>query len=721
MVSQPTEDIKRIGVMAVAGATKTEIEAYLGRPMTNAEIAHWRQMRVRVKIQKAKRKAEGPTTVNERVNEIRNRHKQITRVECQNRRRRKKYESDPVAWLKYYLPQAYTQKFQQPHLAIIDGALNAQASRGRFVVAAERGIGKSTVLWGLVLYFILTGKEQFPVCIGWAQNSAGRALRFWRAALAFNDRLAADYPEYCQPFVWAKGSGFKVATAIWEDTGEPVGAQLNFGENMIVFPDNKGCIGCESINGNPRGLNHPTLDGSIIRPTLVLLDDPQSRGVAKSAPQTESVIQVIDGDVAGLGQASKKLPILMSGNCIVPYDVMHHYLEHDEWQAIRIPRILAWPGDFDDPGSKTRIRWDEWNRIRIEGLQSRDGGKACRAYYKEHRTSMVEGMKVSNALGFDKRKSQPDALYAAMESYYVMGHHAFHAERQQNPVSMIQSSYELRVETILSRQSGYARLHAPEGTIVVMGVDINYVGFNWACVAADPNSQTRYVLAHGQWPARGEMIPRGCTDDQARLLIRKYMAQFTSEVINPMTIQSGKTTSKVGTVAWDASSGKWQDSIAYAIKAISTHAQMFALKAFGSKTYRPRIGDLRQGNGWHVSMFPRIGRVLVINSDYWRENMQRGFLVEPSEPGAISLYEPDIEGMHRSLASQIVSERLIEKVVTDKTEVYNFMRTPGMPNDRADALVYACALTGYEGIGEYKIGRGRKVYKGSDLNRRARI
>jgi hypothetical protein len=714
---EPTEDLKRIGVMAIAGATRVELEAYLGRPLADAELAYYRQMRVRAKVQRAKRKAEGPASVDERVAKIRNRHRSIPRLTCADPKRRARYEADPAKWLRYYLPSAFTNAFQKPHLAIIDGALNAQESRGRFAVAAERGIGKSTVLWGLVLFLILSGRERFPVCIGWQQSSSGRALRFWRSALAFNPRLAADYPEYAQPFTWAKGSSFKLATAIWEDTGEVVGAALNHADNMIVFPDNRGCIGCESINGNPRGLNHPTLDGSILRPTLALIDDPQSRGVAKSPVQTESVINIIDGDIGGLGQASKKLPMLLSGNCIIPYDVMHHYLEHPEWQSVRIPRILSWPEDFDDPGSKTRIKWDEWNRIRIEGQQLRDTGKAARAYYTEHKAALTKGMKVSNTIGFDKRKGQVDALYAAMEAYYVMGHHAFHAERQQNPVAQIQSSYELRVETILSRTSGYPRLHAPENSIVVMGVDINYVGFNWACVAADHGSQARYVVAHGQWPSRGGMIPNGCTDDQARLLIRKYMAQFTQEVINPMTVTTGKRTAKVSTVCWDASSGKWQDSIAYAVKAVSTHAQMWALKAFGSKSYHPRASDIRQGNGWHTTLFPRIGRVLVVNSDYWKENMQRGFLVEPSEPGAISLYSPDPEEMHRDLASQIVGERLIEKIVTDKTEVYNFMRTPGMPNDRSDALVYACALTGYEGVGEVKVSRQRKSYRSKDLRR----
>lgn len=47
-------------------------------------------------------------------------------------------------------------------------------------------------------------------------------------------------------------------------------------------------------------------------------------------------------------------------------------------------------------------------------------------------------------------------------------------------------------------------------------------------------------------------------------------------------------------------------------------------------------------------------------------------------------------------------ERLSEKVVTELNEYYTWTRTPGVPNDRADALVYACALSGYEGIGEEK-------------------
>jgi len=142
------------------------------------------------------------------------------------------------------------------------------------------------------------------------------------------------------------------------------------------------------------------------------------------------------------------------------------------------------------------------------------------------------------------------------------------------------------------------------------------------------------------------------------------------------------------------------------------------LKAFGSKTYRPSRHDLRQGIGWHVSQFPRVGHVFVLHSDMWRENMQRGFLAEPTEAGALSLYDPD-DGENRDFAIQVCAERLIEKVVTDKGEYYSWTRIPGVPNDRPDAAVYACAMAAYEGIGEEKTAsRRRKTYKQADLQRR---
>jgi len=697
---EPQQDFQKIAQLAAAGASNGEIEALFQRALTYEELRIVRKSRLAIKLRRALSK-KAASSVNERVDAHRQRHRVVEWKQPEDASRRTRLEKSASAWLRYYMPQTYTRPFDDPQNAIIEGAVKAQAERCRYVVAAERGIGKSSILWGLVLMFALTGRERFPVCIMWSGQSASRALRFWRMALAFNSRLLADYPEYCMPYAWAKGSGFKVATSIWSHNNQPTGAMYQLGENMIIFPDNRGAIGCETINGNPRGLNHPCSDGTVLRPSLVLIDDPQSRGSAKSPVQVQQIIELIDADIAGLGEAGTSMPMLMSGNCIAPYDVMDYYLSHAGWTALRIPRISSWPDGFNDPGSECSKRWSEWAMLRQAHPGIREA-KSALAFYKAHRAVMTKGMGVSNHFGFERPRGHPDAFYGAMVSYFTMGHNAFMAERQQQPVLVASTTYEINLQTILRRKSGYPRLCAPKGSIINMGVDINYVGFNWVVVASDPVSQTRKVVAHGKWPSGGILVHAKATDNTARFLIRRGIAQFSKEIIEPMRINCEGDQRGIHAACWDASSGKWQNAICAAIREMRSSVIQIPLKAFGSKTYRPRMTDLRQGLGWHITQWPQIGRVFVINADYWREQMQRGFVVEPTEAGALTLYDPDPSASNREIAIQICGERLSEKVVTERNEYYTWTRTPGVPNDRADALVYACALSGYEGIGEEK-------------------
>jgi hypothetical protein len=84
---------------------------------------------------------------------------------------------------------------------------------------------------------------------------------------------------------------------------------VHWGQNKLVFPTVEGFSGedlpralrdeglesspsCGSIitttslDANMRGQQHTLVDGSIIRPSLVLLDDPQTRDSARSVDQT---------------------------------------------------------------------------------------------------------------------------------------------------------------------------------------------------------------------------------------------------------------------------------------------------------------------------------------------------------------------------------------------------------------------------------------------------
>lgn len=712
-VTTESTDVLKVLTLASVGATFAEMESVLGRKLSNSERDKVRRVRVETRIDRAKKKQAGPRTSNERFAAFKDRHRSVPRGAVEGKKsviaaREKK----PAEWLKYYLPQSYTKDFQEPHKKIIDGALYAHSTRGRFVVAAERGIGKSTLLWGLVLMLAITGREKFPVCITWSAASANRALRFWKNALSFNTRLAEDYPEYCQPYSWAKGSGFRLAGAIWEDTGEPTGAMFNFSDNMIIFPDSRGAMGCETINGNPRGLNHACLDGTIIRPTIVLVDDPQSRAVARSPMQVNTVIETIDGDIAGLSAAGKGIPILLSGNCIMPDDVMEHYLNHSGWGSERIPKVSSWPDGFEDDQSECRLLWDEWNYLREAGERSRDGFEAALKYYKKNKRKMTKGMSVTNKHGLEERRKHPDALYAAMDTYYTMGHDSFHAECQQKPVRSSVLSVNITQELVLSRQNDRPPMTCANDSEIHVGVDVNYIGFSYCIMAVDYQSGTRHVVAHGLWPQGGDMIPKRSTTEVACTIIRKSIGVFVKDVLEQIVIRTDDGVGvKVRACVFDAGMGAWMSAIAFAIKQCRSPIQMIPLKGFSSKYYKPRVSDRRQGDGWHITTFPNVGSVLCVNVDKWRERAHRGFVVSSTEEGSISICKQASGIDNRRLAMELCSERLIEKVVTERGEYYNWTRTPNVPNDRADALVYATVIGATFGMGEHKVSRVRRVVK----------
>jgi len=319
----------KLAALASTGATNREIEAALGRRMTAPEREAVDRARLARRVRRATR---GPTTASERMHARTARHSLVEWRECENPARRKRLEADRPAWLRHYFPAVFSRPFESPHLTIIEGSTEAITTGGRFAVAAERGIGKSVIEWGLALTDVFTNASEFPAYVPWQASAVKRAFRFWKTALCFNPLLLADYPEFCAPFALSRGVAQRLAGTVWQggpNDGKPTGAALAVTDGMIILPDSRGAIGSATINGNPRGLNHPTADGRVMRPTSAILDDVQDRDVAKSERMVQDTIAIIDGDVAGMGEAGKKLPMLMTGNCIATGDVMAHYLAAD--------------------------------------------------------------------------------------------------------------------------------------------------------------------------------------------------------------------------------------------------------------------------------------------------------------------------------------------------------------------------------------------------------
>lgn len=610
----------------------------------------------------------------------------VDRVLCQDPARRARLDADPVAWLGWYLAGTYTRPFERPHLEIVDGVVRAHESRGRFVVAAERGIGKSAILWGMILYLAFSGRQRYPVCVPWADKALKRAFRFWKNALCFNDRLGADYPEFCAPFRHSRGVAQRVMTTTWRDTGAPCGCQLTVGEGMIVLPDRLGAIGGSTINGNIRGLNHPQDDGTVLRPSIALLDDVQDRQTAKSPVQVADTCAIIDGDVAGCGDPGRDMPMLMACNCIAPGDVSEHYLAHPEWHALRVPCVEQWPDGWDNPKSVCKDLWERWHELFIEG-------RGDKTFYKKNKKQMTRGMKLSAPAAFTGAENCPDAFYGVIRMYYRMGHESFMAERQQSPVDPVSKAgpYTLTPEIIMSRTSQRQVNERPEWvTHILASTDINPSYALSTVVIGFGQDQTAAVLWYGIHPMA---IPGNLQAAEHNRLIYQALLDH-GKALGGMPCRPD---------AWAIDAGGTNFDAVIRYSGESARVCGIPSNAFtgrGSKQYKPYGKTLVPGlkrEQCHGCLDRKDGRVIrwvAWNADYWKEVAQRAWLGDIGSPGAVSLPA----GQHREFATQITSERLLGKGDVGGMMLWNWATLPGK-HDFGDCMAQGYAAAAFGGIG----------------------
>lgn len=647
----------------------------------------------------------GPVNTADRVAAFKSRRQQVEWCAPANPSRRKRLEKhgNEKLWLKYYLGATYTREFEKPHIEIIEGAVKASRTGGRFAVAAERGIGKSAVLWGIVLYLALTRQHRFPVCIPWQESAKKRAFRFWKSALCYNHRLLLDYPEICAPYAHSKGVPQRIITTIWGGgprDGQLTGAQLNVGEGLIVLPDSIGCIGGSTINGNPRGLNHPQEDGTILRPTIVLLDDVQDRGVAKSSTQVTSTIEMIDGDVAGCGEPGRDMPMLMACNCIAKGDVSEHYLTNDMWKSLRIPCVVKFPKDWEDSASDCKKAWDELN-TRI--LNSDTPVK----FYKQNKKTITNGMVLSAPFAFKGAAHCPDAFYGVIRMYYQMGHDAFMAERQQSPVEQSTSIHNLTPQLIMVRSDPERDMGQIPGWVVevVAATDVNpSYGFTTVVAGIGANQRTA-VLWYGVYKLD---IPSKNTDAQKiskiMLELEKHGKQLYGLPCKPSHW-------------WIDGGGSPQETV---INFCATSLRSVGIQAFCAygrawRQFRPKQQD-RKFEQVFLRVESRSKRWVIWNVDYWKEIAQKAWTAAIGAPGSCDL--PG--GNHREFADQICREQLAGKAETAGTWVYVWNHNAG-PHDYGDCMAMIYGLAAMVGIGtggQVDTRVVRKKYKQSDFYRR---
>ena len=303
---------------------------------------------------------------------------------CQ--KRRKQAHGALEFFARTYFPHyvkhanAVLHDFLYPRLqAIVDNG-----SGDHEAIAAPRGNAKSTIVTQIfVIWCVVTGRKHFPVIIMDALDQALPMLESIKAELAFNPRLAMDYPE-------ATGQG-----RVWQ-----VGTIVTANDAKIqAFGSGK----------RMRGLRHGPH-----RPDLAIGDDLENDENVRSPEQRDKLDSWLKKTVLSLGPADDSMDVIIIGT-ILHYDsVLARLLKNPLWKSRKFKAVIEWPHRMD--------LWDRWEELLLN-----DGEEVAQQFYAERRAEMEAGAVVSWPA------AQP--IYTLMVKRARDGRQAFDSEQQNDPVS----------------------------------------------------------------------------------------------------------------------------------------------------------------------------------------------------------------------------------------------------------------------------------------------
>lgn len=639
--------------------------------------------------------------------------------------RRKKYHHDLLRWLLYYRAAEYTKPFSEDHERYVAKLETAILHGGLLAIGMPRGFGKTTIAADAAVWGTLEGHLSYVAIIAKSAEAAHDIVDAAKTELESNDRLCRDYAEVCVPIRALEGIANRASSQVaakvdanGQPTGEPARTKMSWKRDHITLPTVEGSrssgaiLKALGIKGRIRGLNHRRTDGTTVRPSLVILDDAQDDEIAASSKQVEKLERTITNSVLGTGGHHSPISAVAAMTVIQRGDLADRLLDtklHPEWQGERTQMLYVTPSEWQKDGGGL---WDEYKTMRQESLRNGNEGREATDFYSKHREKMDAGARVAWDACFDE-SSELSALQHAMNLLIDRGPEYFAAECQNDPLETTPTVYDLPVETVCSRLGNFKRHHAPEQIHwITGGIDINprSAGLSWVVLAVT-QERAGFVLDYGIYP---EGKNKALYDAKNPGTETEEQAIFTGlhtlcKRLDSIEFMKGEDPVKPDLILIDA--GHKPDTVFQFCRAANFQFRTLASKGRAAKYYGEKKAVGRPGDHCHLQSWANKGRVLIHNADQWRMNTQKAFLLPPGAPGSISLYgeKPEI---HKDFAQQICGERLLETAETDKgTVFYNWMLTPGVPNDLLDALVMAYTGSSYLGASPLPGGTGQPKKK----------
>ncbi len=351
-----------------------------------------------------------------------------------------------------YFPLTFSLGWSEDHLRVIAKIEQAVLHGGLFAMAMPRGSGKTTLAECACLWAMLYGHRDFVCLIGSDEAHAQGMLESIKTELEANDLLADDFPEVCHPIRSLDGIANRCSGQLFNGKR----TQIGWTASEIVLPTIEGSdasgaiIRVAGITGRIRGMKFKRPDGHTVRPSLVILDDPQTDESARSLSQCANRERIIAGAVLGLAGPGKKISGIMPCTVIRPGDMADSVLDrdkHPEWNGERTRMVLTFP--------TSEKLWDQYANIRADCLRAKGTIEDATAFYLKHRDRMDEGATVAWIERFNH--DEASAIQHAM-NLKLQDEAAFWAEYQNEPLSEdLGAEEQLTVDDIAAKLNGLPR------------------------------------------------------------------------------------------------------------------------------------------------------------------------------------------------------------------------------------------------------------------------
>jgi hypothetical protein len=623
--------------------------------------------------------------------------------------RKKRAASDFRFFCESYFPLTFHLPWSPDHLKVIGRIEQAVLRGGLFAMAMPRGSGKTTVCECACIWAVLNGHRDFVALVGSDEGHAMDMLESIKMELDGNELLLEDYPEVVYPIQALDGIANRCNGQLYKGQRTHIG----WTAREVVLPTLPNSVGSGAIikvagiTGRIRGMKYKRADGHTVRPSLVVIDDPQTDESARSLSQCATRESILAGAILGLAGPGKKISGIMPCTVIRPSDMADNILsreKHPEWNGERTKMVYSFPTN--------EKLWQRYGELRAESLRSQGDTQLATDFYAANREAMDAGADVAwpERFNHDELSATQHAMNLKLQDEA-----AFFAEYQNEPLPEdTATDDELTVDQIAAKVNRLERRVVPIGaTRLTMFIDVQ-ANLLFFVVAAWEEDFTGYVVDYGTFP------------DQKRPYFTLRDARSTLSLVTKASGLEGTLYAGLDRLTHDYLAREWRrddgamlrierclvdanwgssTDVVYQFCRQSPHASLIMPshgRFVGASSqpfseYKRRPGD-RVGHNWRIPNVhgKRAVRHVVFDTNYWKSFIHARLAVAMGDRNCLSLFGegPD---QHRLFAEHLSAEYRVKTEGRGRTVDEWKQRPERGDNHWFDCLVGAAVAASMQG------------------------